>query len=156
MDLVEVYVSGIAVDQKNENPVVLLESKDGEGSLPIWIGPAEATSIYTSLSGKKFERPMTHDLMRIIIDVLEAKVSKVEVTGIKNDTYFARIVMRRNGEIYYIDARPSDSIALALRTNSSIYVDKEVFDKYKKDVNVEGGKKDEDGEKGDDFGDLGL
>ncbi len=136
MALVEVFVSGIAVDQKNEHPVVLLESREEKGSLPIWIGPAEATSIYTSLSGKKFERPMTHDLMRIVIDVLEAEVSKVEVTGIKNDTYFARIVMKRDGEIYYIDARPSDSIALALRTESSIYVDKELFNRYKKDVNV--------------------
>jgi bifunctional DNase/RNase len=136
MELVEVFVSGIAVDKEREHPVVLLKSEDGDEIMPIWIGPAEATAIYMVLAGKSFERPLTHDLMRIIVDVLGATIDKIEITGIKKDTYFARIVLRRDGDIFFIDARPSDSIALALRSGSPIFVDREVFDKYRRNLHV--------------------
>ena len=136
MELVEVFVSGIAVDKEREHPVVLLKSEDSDEIMPIWIGPAEATAIYMVLAGKSFERPLTHDLMRIIVDVLGATVDKIEITGIKKETYFARIVLRRDGDVFYIDARPSDSIALALRSGSPIFVDREVFDKYRRNLHV--------------------
>ena len=136
MELVEVFVSGIAVDKEREHPVVLLKSEDSDEIMPIWIGPAEATAIYMVLAEKSFERPLTHDLMRIIVDVLGATIDKIEITGIKKDTYFARIVLRRDGDVFYIDARPSDSIALALRSGSPIFVDREVFDKYRRNLHV--------------------
>lgn len=136
MELLEVYVGGIAVDKEREHPVVLLKSQQDSDVLPIWIGPAEATAIYMVLAGKTFERPMTHDLMRIIVDVLGASVARIEITGIHKDTYFARIVLNREEEVFYIDARPSDSIALALRTESPIYIDGDLFNKYKRNLQV--------------------
>ena len=136
MGLVKVYVKGIAVDREREHPVVLLKPEDGDEVLPIWIGPAEATAIYTALAGKTFERPMTHDLMQIIVDTLGAAFAKIEITGIQKDTYFARIVLQRNGDVFYIDARPSDSIALALRANAAIYIDSDLFDSYKRNLHV--------------------
>jgi bifunctional DNase/RNase len=135
-NLVRVYVSGIAVDKEREHPVVLLKSDEGEEILPIWIGPAEATAIYLVIAGQAFERPLTHDLMRIIVDVLGAMVGKIEITGIHKDTYFARIVLHRDGEVYYIDARPSDSIALALRAKAPIYVDREIYTKYRRNLKI--------------------
>ncbi|MCD6380166.1 bifunctional nuclease family protein [bacterium] len=158
MSMQEVIVSGLAMDKEREYPVVLLKVPDGDAVLPIWIGPAEASAIFTVLAGKSFERPMTHDLMRIIVDVLEAEVSGVEITGIYKNTYFARIVLRREEDIFYVDARPSDSIALALRCEASIFVDMDVMSKYSKKIAVE-----QDDEKSpfdrinpDDFGFLDL
>ena len=136
MEIVQVYVSGIAVDREREHPVVLLKKKDNNGVLPIWIGPAEATAIYSVLASKTFERPMTHDLMRIIVDVLGASVGRIEITGIQNDTYFARIVLSMNDDVFYIDARPSDSIALALRAEAPIYIEEELFNRYKRNLHV--------------------
>jgi bifunctional DNase/RNase len=136
MELIEVFVRGIAVDRERDHPVVLLKNQDDDDVLPIWIGPAEATAIYTVLAGKTFERPMTHDLLRIIVDILGASVSKIEITGIHKDTYFARIILQRGEDVFYIDARPSDSIALALRTEAPIYVDSELFSSYKRNLQV--------------------
>lgn len=161
MDIVQVYVSGIAVDHEREHPVVLLKRKENNGVLPIWIGPAEATAIYTVLAGKTFERPMTHDLLRIVVDVLGASVGRIEITGIQNDTYFARIVLSMEEEVFYIDARPSDSIALALRAEAPIYIEEELFNRYKRNLHVDS---DEDGDikkrlkdmDPGDFGDIDL
>jgi bifunctional DNase/RNase len=143
----EVYISGIALDRERDFPVVLIKSEDGDEVLPIWIGAAEATAIYTALTGKTFERPMTHDLMRLIIEELGAVVNGIEITGIHEDTYFARIVLQRGEELFYLDARPSDSIALALRSGSSIRVDENLFENCKRKIHVnqEGGKGKKDG-----------
>ena len=85
---------------------------------------------------------MTHDLLRIIVDVLGATVDKIEITGIHEDTYFARIVLRRDEEIFYVDARPSDSLALALRSDAPIYIEAGLFNKYKR--NLQMGKEESD------------
>ncbi|MCK4351759.1 MAG: bifunctional nuclease family protein, partial [Candidatus Krumholzibacteria bacterium] len=95
MELVEVFVQGVAVDKEREFPVVLLKADDGGDLLPIWIGPAEATAIYMALAQRIFERPLTHDLLQIVIDVLGVTVSKIEITDIHDETYFARIVLTR-------------------------------------------------------------
>jgi len=138
MGMKKVIVSGLAIDKEREHPVVLLKYPEGEEDrvLPIWIGPAEASSIFAALSGKSFSRPLTHDLMKIIIDVLEAEVRQAEITGIQNDTYFARLVLKRGDDIFYIDARPSDSIALALRCEASIYLDPDLFEEYSRKMTV--------------------
>jgi bifunctional DNase/RNase len=148
MGMKEVYVSGIALDREREFPVVLIRSDEGEEVLPIWIGAAEATAIYTVLAGRTFERPMTHDLLRLVIEELGAGVKGIEITGIHEDTYFARIVLSRGEDLFYLDARPSDAIALALRTESAIMVDEEMFDKYKRSIQV--------GASGDDLGADGM
>jgi bifunctional DNase/RNase len=136
MELVEVFVRGIALDQERKHPVVLLKTDADDDILPIWIGTAEATAIFTALAGKSFERPMTHDLLKILVDVLGASVEKVEITGIQSDTYFARIVLRRGEDVFYVDARPSDSIALALRAEAPLFIDRELFNSYKRGVDL--------------------
>jgi bifunctional DNase/RNase len=132
----EVYVSGIALDREREFPVVLIRSDEGEEVLPIWIGAAEATAIYSVLSGSRFERPMTHDLLKLVVEELGAEIRGIEITGISEDTYFARIVLRRGEELFYIDARPSDAIALALRAGAAIRVEAELFDRYKRNLQI--------------------
>jgi bifunctional DNase/RNase len=137
MELVEVSVRGIALDQERKHPVVLLKAEDEDEILPIWIGTAEATAIFTALAGKSFERPMTHDLLAIVVDVLSATVDRIEITGIQSDTYFARIVLKRGEDVFYVDARPSDSIALALRADATILIDRELFNTYKRTIDLE-------------------
>ena len=144
MGMTEVYVSGIALDRGREFPVVLIRAGEGEDVLPIWIGAAEATAIYSVLAGKTYERPMTHDLLRLVIEELGAGVKGIEITGIHEDTYFARIVLSRGEDLFYLDARPSDAIALALRAESTILVDEELFKKYKRKLQI--GGKGSDGE----------
>ena len=136
MELVEVSVRGIALDQERKHPVVLLKSEDEEDILPIWIGTAEATAIFTALAGRSFERPMTHDLLSIVVEVLGAAVERIEITGIHADTYFARIVLKRGEDVFYVDARPSDSIALALRAGATILIDRELFNTYKRSIDL--------------------
>jgi len=136
MELVEVSVRGIALDQERKHPVVLLKAEDEEDILPIWIGTAEATAIFTALAGRSFERPMTHDLLAIVVDVLGAKVERIEITGIHADTYFARIVLKRGDDVFFVDARPSDSIALGLRAGAEILIDRELFNTYKRSIDL--------------------
>jgi bifunctional DNase/RNase len=136
MELVEVFVQGIAVDKEREYPVVLLKAESDSEVLPIWIGPAEATAIYMTLARKTFERPLTHDLLQIIIDVLGVTVTKIEITDIHNETYFARIVLSKDEEVFFIDARPSDSIALALRAKAPIFVEEGLYLKFKRNLQV--------------------
>ncbi len=111
---------------------MLLKEKFGDRTLPIWIGENEAFAIALSLEGKKSPRPMTHDLLKLVIDAFQSKVLKVEVVGLRmvndNGTYFAKIYLRSDGRVIAIDARPSDSIALALRTDSTIFVDPKIMD----------------------------
>ena len=147
MNMKEVYVSGIALDREREFPVVLIRSEEGEEVLPIWIGAAEATAIYTVLAGKTSERPMTHDLLKLVVEELGGEVKGIEITGIHEDTYFARIVLGRGEELFYIDARPSDAIAFALRAGSVIRVEEKMFNKYKRNLQI-GRVEGENGSKG--------
>ena len=130
-DYLRVEISGLVKDSR-ENPIVLLKGADEEEVLPIWIGHAEALSIELQLKGKSFERPLTHDLLKTAVESLGATVIKVAVTDLKDNTFFAKIYLQRDNEVFSIDARPSDSIALAIRTQSPIYVSKSVFDNHKR------------------------
>lgn len=128
---VRVEIGGIVKDPK-DNPIVLLKAVEREEVLPIWIGHAEALSIEMKLEGRKFERPLTHDLLKTALETFGAVVVKVVVSEIKNNTFYAKIYLQRENEIFVFDARPSDSIALALRTKSPIFVSEEVFDSHKR------------------------
>ena len=156
MELVEVYIQGIAVDKEREYPVVLLKAEEDDDILPIWIGPAEATSIYMALAHKTFERPLTHDLLQIVIDVLGVTVSKIEITDIHKETYFARIVLSRGEEVFYIDARPSDSIALALRAKAPVFVEESLYRRYKRNLQIGTEEEAEFKDPTDDFGSTDL
>ncbi len=123
-----VSVSGLAIDMGSNSPVVLLKEARGKRVLPIWIGPYEAMAIAMELAGIGSKRPLTHDLMKMIISGLGGKITKVEITELKEQTFYARIWIQQNDAILNIDARPSDSIALALREKAPIYVASGVFD----------------------------
>lgn len=125
--LVEVKVSGLALDERNKTPVVILQELGGTRVLPIWIGPAEASSIAMELAGRKFQRPLTHDLMKTVIEGLHGKVTKVLITELKESTFFAKVLISQETDVLGVDARPSDSIALALRSKSPIFVSDTLF-----------------------------
>ena len=131
-------VSGLAVDERTHTPVVLLREKSGSRMLPIWIGPSEASAIAIELTGRKFQRPLTHDLLKTIIDGLSAKVPKIAIVDLREKTYYAKVYIERDQELLAIDARPSDCIALALRTRSPIFVREELLrDEEAEDVSSE-------------------
>ncbi len=132
-----VEIRGLTEDS-HRNPVVLLKSIDGDEVLPIWIGHAEALAIRLQLEEEAFDRPLTHDLLRTAVESLGATVVKVAVTELRNNTFFAKIYLQRDNEIFVIDARPSDSIALALRTKSPVYVSEEVFKNHKRSLKETG------------------
>lgn len=131
--VIEVSVGGLAFDEKTKSHVVILREANGDRVLPIWIGPAEASAIAMEIAGKKFQRPLTHDLMATIVKGLKAKVSKIIISDLRDNTFYANIVLERekDNEIVNVDARPSDSIALALRTQSPIYLSETLLDSTK-------------------------
>ncbi len=127
--MIEMTIESIRVSLMNYQRVVILKEKDAERYLPIWIGPAEADAIAVRLQDVQVPRPLTHDLLRSVIDSLGAQVSSVVVNDLSNDTYYARIVLDVNGRSVEIDSRPSDAIALAVRARVPIYADESVLDK---------------------------
>lgn len=118
--LLQVRVAHLGLDRTTNTPVVILQENDGQRVLPIWIGPAEASAIAMELAGVKFSRPLTHDLLKQVIVGLGAELRKVIITQVKDNTYFAELHIYRGDTVIQIDARPSDSIALALRLKAPI------------------------------------
>ena len=125
---IEMSVGGLTLDPVTKTPIVILKDRDNKLNLPIWIGLLEATAMATELEGIKMARPMTHDLLRNVLDELGAAVECVEISELRDNTYFARIHLRVNGTARAMDSRPSDAISLALRTKSPIFVDKQVIE----------------------------
>lgn len=125
----EAEIKALLVDPANNAPVILLKDRNSNKAMPIWIGEAEAMSIALGLQSGSFPRPLSHDLMKAIIDDLEGSVEKIVISGLKEGTYYATIFLKSpDGSIAEVDARPSDSLALALRVGSPIYVADEVFE----------------------------
>ena len=127
--MIEVRVAHLGLDRATNSPVVILQEKDGERVLPIWIGPAEASAIAMHLAGVKFARPLTHDLIRQLIVGLGGELRRVTITQVKDNTYFAELHIHRDDHIIQIDARPSDSIAVALRLNAPIFTRDELLER---------------------------
>jgi len=125
--LIPVIISALGLDSSSNNPVVILKEIGGNRTVPIWIGILEASAIASELEGVKYLRPMTHDLLKNIMESMDVKVNKVEVCDLKENTYYALIHMTHNGEKMTIDARPSDAIALSLRTKVPIFVSEDVM-----------------------------
>jgi uncharacterized protein len=126
-DWVEVKVMGIVMDQKALNPVVILADLNHEKALPIWIGVFEAEAISRGLEEVVTLRPMTHDLLKQILDTFRASVIRVVINDLKGNTYYASLYLNIEGEECVVDSRPSDAIALAVRVKAPIYVTEAVF-----------------------------
>jgi len=119
--MVEIRVQSLGLDQVSKTPVVILQEVDGTRMLPIWIGAGEASAIAMELAGMKFSRPLTHDLAASLIRGLGGELQKVIITRVEENTYYAELVVRRGSDVFSIDARPSDSIAIALRLQARLY-----------------------------------
>ena len=127
--MVQVRVKALLVDTSNNAPVVLLEGDEDHKVMPIWIGQNEALAISLKLQEKEFERPLTHDLLKSVLDKLSQDLERVVIDDLSKKTYYATLELKGpNGQELKVDSRPSDSIALALRTDSPIFVDDEIFD----------------------------
>lgn len=119
-------VDKLGIDLLTHDPVVILKDAEGKRYLPILIGPFEATAIALALEGTPVPRPLSHDLMRSIIYSLKAKVARIVIHDIQENTFYAKVILETNGGTLEIDARPSDSIALALRTSAPIFVSERI------------------------------
>jgi len=127
--LVEVKVQSLGLDRSSNTPVVILEEVGGERVLPIWIGPGEASAIAMQLAEMEFSRPLTHDLLVSVMSGLGGVLKKVIITRVQKNTFYAELLIHRNGEVISVDARPSDSIAVALRVEAQIFAQAELLER---------------------------
>lgn len=149
--MVKMNVAGLTIDPFTNMPIVILKDDEGKQAVPIWIGLVEASAIATELENIQLARPMTHDLLRNILTTLKVKVLRIEVNDLKSNTFYASIFLGLEGKVLEIDSRPSDAIALALRTKSRILVDEKVIEKSRQiDVQDKAGQA-VDKEKWDEF-----
>ncbi|HUK37296.1 MAG TPA: bifunctional nuclease family protein [Vicinamibacterales bacterium] len=128
---IEMSIKGLMVDPISNMPIVILRDKDGTRTLPIWVGMFEANAIALQIENISTPRPMTHDLLRNVIHDLQAAVEKIVVCDLQDGTFYALIYLRVHGDVVAIDSRPSDAIALALRTRAPIFVEEAVIDSAK-------------------------
>ena len=128
---IEMTIKGLMIDPITNMPIVILKDKEGERVLPIWVGVFEANAIALQIENISTPRPMTHDLIRNILNEIEADVQRIVVYELRENTFYAMIYLDREGETMAIDARPSDAIALALRTKSPIFVEDDVVESAK-------------------------
>ncbi|MBI5788117.1 MAG: bifunctional nuclease family protein [Candidatus Schekmanbacteria bacterium] len=130
--LIQVKIKGVALDPLTNVPIVLLKKMEDEQTFPIWIGFFEANAIVAQIENLVPPRPMTHDLIKDILKNLEAKVNRVVITDLRDNTFYAVIEIDHDGKAISVDSRPSDAIALALRVDAPFFVEEEVFKKAKK------------------------
>lgn len=129
--LYEVNIAGMIMDPKSNTPMIFLKSIDDDQGILIWIGILEAASIVNVLQKFTFDRPLTHDLFKNLIESLKITVSNIEIYDLKENTYYAKINFLSDESSFSLDARPSDAIAIALRFGALIYVNDKVFKKFK-------------------------
>lgn len=135
--MIEVRVEAVLVDDSSNSPVMLLREIEGNRVLPVFIGPAEASAIAYALEGTQFVRPLTLDLMKNLIVGLQGKVSRVIITSLKQETFYAEVVIESKDRVLTIDARPSDSVGLAVRAGAPIYVTEAVMDQAGQELSIE-------------------
>jgi bifunctional DNase/RNase len=128
----EMEISGLAIDPLSSVPIVILKEVTGKNSVPIWIGLLEASAIATVLEEIEFSRPMTHDLLKNIMETMNIVIERIVVDDLKDNTYYATIYMVADGRNFEIDSRPSDAIAIALRTSAKIYMEESVIERSRK------------------------
>lgn len=135
----EMQVVGITIDPGTQSPIVILRDLENRNILPIWIGILEANAIAVGLEKVKLPRPMTHDLFKNVMDQLGVSLKKIEITDIKDNTYYAVLHLETGGKILTIDSRPSDALAIAIRLGAPILVHESVIEKAVR-VEAEGGQ----------------
>jgi len=131
--MIKMKVVGVTLDPVTNVPIIILKDQKNERTLPIWIGIFEASAIAIKLEGIQTPRPLTHDLLRTVIEILNGKVSRVVIDDLKDNVFYAKIFIKLGRKTVEIDSRPSDAIALALRTQSPIYINEEVIVKMQKE-----------------------
>jgi bifunctional DNase/RNase len=127
VNLVEARVHGLILEKNTQQNIVILREVEGERILPIWIGPGEAQAIRRMLAEEPFPRPLTHDLLVLIVEGLRARITRVVIADLRENTFFASVFVERDSEVLSIDARPSDSIAVALRAKAPIFVNEKLL-----------------------------
>ena len=125
--MIEVTIDSVRVSLMSQHRIVVLKEADAPRYLPIWIGPFEADAITIELQGVEVQRPLTHDLLKSMIAKLGAEVERVAITDLRNDTFFAQITLQVDGRRVEIDSRPSDAIALAVRSRVPVFVSEDVM-----------------------------
>jgi hypothetical protein len=125
---IEMVVKGVRSDMFGQNPVVILADKDSKKALPIWVGLLEANAVERELRNEPSTRPMTHDLLCSILDQVHAKVKEVKIVELKDHTYYAKLFLTLNKEVFEIDSRPSDAIIIALKSKAPVYVSAKIMD----------------------------
>ena len=126
--LIEMHIKGLMLDPVTNVPIVVLKDSENQRALPIWVGPVEANAIALQVENVAPPRPMTHDLFRRLLTVLSASVSRVVIAELRGSTYYAYLEIEREGERLFLDARPSDALAIALRTGAPVFVTPSVLD----------------------------
>ena len=129
--LIEMTIKGLMIDPVTNMPIVILRDDTNERVLPIWVGPVEANAIALQVENVASPRPMTHDLMRNLLTDLGATLSRVVISHLHEGTFYAYLELRRGDEVQFVDARPSDAIALSVRTKAPVFVDQRVLDDAK-------------------------
>ncbi len=129
--LIEMSIRGLMLDPVTSVPIVVLRDAENHRILPIWVGPVEANAIALQIENVSPTRPMTHDLLRHVIEDLGARLTRVIIYDLKDNTFFAYLDLQRDGEHLFVDARPSDAIALSLRTRTPVFVHPHVLDRAK-------------------------
>ncbi|MEZ5125908.1 MAG: bifunctional nuclease family protein [Thermoleophilia bacterium] len=128
MNVQEMVIYGVSFDVIGKQPIVLLKTMEGNKFLPIWIGHPEAAAILIKLQGTSLPRPMTHDLLTSVIGSFNAEVSRITVTELKESTFYAKLTLTKDGDEIEVDSRPSDALALAVRTEAPIYASTQLID----------------------------
>jgi len=122
-------IKGLMVDPVTNMPIVLLRDADNQRVLPIWVGPVEANAIALQVENIAPPRPMAHDLLRNLLVELGARLTRVVISDLRESTFFAYLELQRNGETIFVDARPSDALALSIRTRTPVFVDTKVLER---------------------------
>jgi uncharacterized protein len=135
--LVEVKVQSLGLDRASNTPVVILQEVEGERVLPIWIGPGEASAIAMQLAEMTFSRPLTHDLLVSVVSGMGGDLQRVVITKVADSTYYAELVVHRGEEVITVDARPSDSIAVALRSDARIFASDDLLERASIEISDE-------------------
>jgi bifunctional DNase/RNase len=129
--LIEMQVKGLMIDPVQSVPIIILRDAENQRALPIWVGPVEANAIALQIENVSPARPMTHDLLRNLLDELDTTLTRVIIADLRGGTFYAYLELVRNGEVLFVDARPSDAIALSMRAKAPIFVDTKVLDQVR-------------------------
>ena len=129
--LIEMFIKGLMIDPVTNMPIVILRDDGNERTLPIWVGPVEANAIALQIENVTPARPMTHDLLTNVLSDLGANLQRVVICDLRDGTFFAYLELDRAGEVLFVDSRPSDALALSLRTRAPVFVDDKVLNEAK-------------------------